>query len=171
MTIFRGGSDTKIRFDLPPGAKGSPLHYHTTMSETFTVLQGCLEMEVGHKGNRRILRAGESLHIPTGMPHSFCNSSDSWVTFTSENLPAGEFEKFIRGMYGLAIDGQVNQEGMPTNLLYFALLLKKADTIIVGLPLIVQKLLIGTLVQIAHLLRVERSLIKYWDLSNQGGEQ
>jgi quercetin dioxygenase-like cupin family protein len=34
------GTYAKIRFDLPPGAKGSPLHYHTKMSETFTVLQG-----------------------------------------------------------------------------------------------------------------------------------
>ncbi|MDJ0569954.1 MAG: hypothetical protein QNJ53_13035 [Pleurocapsa sp. MO_192.B19] len=32
------GNYTKIRFDLPPGAKGSPLHYHTEMNETFTVL-------------------------------------------------------------------------------------------------------------------------------------
>ncbi len=39
----------KIQFNLPPGAKGSPLHYHTRMSETFTVVEGELEMEVGGK--------------------------------------------------------------------------------------------------------------------------
>lgn len=174
MTILHsthesGGAYVKMRFDLPPGAKGSPLHYHTNMSETFTVLRGCLEIEVAQKGNRRTLRAGESLHVPSGMHHSFRNTSDDWVTFTSENQPAGKFEQFIRGMFGLAIDGKVDHEGMPTNLLHFALLLKKADTVLVGPPLIVQKLLVGTLVRVAHLLGTERSLLKYWDNRDERG--
>ncbi len=168
MTILHstqasGGMYAKIQFDLPPGSKGSPLHYHTRMSETFTVLKGCLEMEVGRKGNWRTLKAGESLHVPALMHHSFRNNSDDWVTYTSENQPVGQFEQFIRGLFGLAIDGKVNHEGMPTNLLYFALLLKKADTILVGPPLIVQKLLVGGLVQIGNWLGVERSLLKYWN--------
>lgn len=168
MTILHStnesaGTYVKICFDLPPGAKGSPLHYHTNMNETFTVLRGCLEMEIGRKGNRRTLKAGESLRVPAGVQHSFCNISNDWVTFTSENQPPGQFEQFIRGMYGLAIDGKVNGEGMPTNLLHFALLLKKADTILVGPPLFVQKLLVNTLVQIANWVGVERSLLKYWN--------
>ena len=167
MTILHAsresrGAYAKIRFDLPPGAKGSPLHYHTYMSETFTVVQGCLQMEVGRKGNYRILRAGEHLHIPVGVQHSFRNTSSEWVTFTSENYPAGQFEQFIRGMFGLGIDGKVDRNGMPKNLLHLALLLKKADTILVGPPLVVQNLLLGTLVAIANGLRVERSLVKYW---------
>ncbi|MBW4689917.1 MAG: cupin domain-containing protein [Komarekiella atlantica HA4396-MV6] len=171
MTILQSshessGKYAKIRFDLPPGAKGSPLHYHTNMSETFTVLKGCLEMEVGCKGNKRTLQAGESIHVPALTHHSFCNTSNDWVAFTSENQPAGQFEQFIRGMFGLAIDGKVNHEGMPTNLLYFALLLKKADTILVGPPLIVQKLLVNTLVWIAHQLGAEQPLLKYWNNSH-----
>lgn len=156
------GHYAKIRFDLPPGAEGSPLHYHTSMSETFTVLEGCLEMEVGRKGNRRTLRAGERLRVPAGMQHSFRNSSNQWVTFTSENSPAGQFEQFIRGMFGLAIDGKVDAKGMPTNLLHLALLLKKADTVLVGTPPILQSLLIGVLVEIGKWVGVERSLNKYW---------
>ncbi|MBW4624983.1 MAG: cupin domain-containing protein [Brasilonema octagenarum HA4186-MV1] len=166
-SIRSDGTYAKIRFDLPPGAKGSPLHYHTKMSETFTVLQGCLEMEVGRKGNRRILRAGERLHVPAGMHHSFRNTSDEWVTFTSENRPGEQFEQFIRGMFGLATDGKVDREGMPTNLLHLALLLKKADTILVGPPVVVQKVLISTLVQIGNWLDVERSLVKYWYSQNK----
>lgn len=161
-----GGTYAKFCFDLPPGAKGSPLHYHSYMDETFTVLKGCLEMEVAQKGNRRVLQAGESLYVPAGMHHSFCNASDEWVTFTSENRPAAGFEQFIRGMFGLALDGKVNREGMPTNLLHFALLLKKADVILVGPPLILQNLLVNTLVQIAAWSGTQRSLIKYWNNTN-----
>jgi quercetin dioxygenase-like cupin family protein len=167
MTIIQSsmkneGNYAKIRFDLPPGAKGSPLHYHTSMSETFTVLAGSLEMEFAHKGQKRILTAGESLHVAAGVQHSFCNTSDEWVSFTSENRPAGHFEQFIRGMFGLAINGKVNHEGMPTNLLHLALLLHKADTILVGPPIVAQKLLINTLVHIGNWLGIERSLSKYW---------
>ncbi len=41
LTILRsagetGGASSLIRFDLPPGAKGSPLHYHTRIAERFT---------------------------------------------------------------------------------------------------------------------------------------
>ncbi len=159
MTILH---PSKIRFDLPPGAKGSPLHYHTEMDETFTVLKGCLEMEVGQKGNRRSLQPGESLHVPAGMHHSFCNASNDWVAFTTENRPAEGFERFIRGMYGLAIDGKVNSEGMPTNLLQFAVLLKLSDTFPVGIPAILFSSIINALVWLAQMFKVDGSLLKYW---------
>lgn len=156
------GNYVKIRFDLPPGAKGSPLHFHTAMDETFTVLEGCLDMEIGQKGNWRKLQPGESVLVPAGMHHSFCNNSQDWVTFTTENQPATGFEQFIRGLYGLAIDGKVNFEGMPTNLLQLAILLKLADTIPVGIPPFIFRLLINALVGISRIFDVERSLFKYW---------
>ncbi|AKG24365.1 cupin [Calothrix sp. 336/3] len=156
------GNYAKIRFDLPSGAKGSPLHYHTAMHETFTVLTGCLDMEIGEKGNWRKLQSGESIQVPPGMHHSFCNNSQDWVTFTTENRPPTGFEKFIRGLYGLAIDNKVNPEGMPKNLLQLAILLKLADTIPVGIPPFIFHLLINTLVGIARIFNVERSLLKYW---------
>lgn len=156
------GKSFKAQFNLPPGSNGSPLHYHNHLTETFEVLSGSLEMEVGAKGNIKILRPGEIVYVPAGTPHSFRNTSEEWVTFVSEVRPAGEFEQFIRAMYGLAIDAKVNKEGMPTNPLQLALVIQKADLVFVGLPLFVQKLIIGTLAGIARLLGVERSLVKYW---------
>ncbi|MUG92035.1 cupin domain-containing protein [Scytonema sp. UIC 10036] len=160
------GEYFKVRFDLPPGAKGSPLHYHTKMGETFTVLQGCLEMEVGGRGKRLTLQAGESVYVPPGMQHSFRNASEQWVTYTSENTPAGQFEQFIRGLFGLAIDGKTNREGMPTNPLHLALLLRKADTVLVGPSHLVQKLLIDTLIQVAGWLGSEQAIARYWNKSS-----
>lgn len=175
MTIFHPsrqsqGGYAKIQFELPPGAKGSPLHYHTDMEETFTVLEGCLEMEVGRKGIRRNLKAGESVLVPAGMHHSFCNTSHDWVTFTTENRPAAGFERFIRGLYGLAIDGKVNPEGMPTNLLQLAILLKLSDTVPVGIPPLLFKLLVNSLVWVAQIFSVETSLLKYWHENERGLE-
>ncbi|GBE95470.1 hypothetical protein [Nostoc cycadae] len=49
---------------------------------------------------------------------------------------------------------------MPTNLLYFALLLKKADIVLVGIPRVVQTLLDSVFVRLGDLMSVERSLVK-----------
>ncbi len=97
------------------------------------------------------------------MHHSFRNTSSNPVTFISENQPAEGFEKFIRGMFGLAIDGKVNADGMPKNLLYVALLLQKGDIVLVDIPFVLQALLINTLAQIARVTGSERSLHKYWN--------
>ncbi len=45
MTILCSSADSngeylKIQFDLRPGAKGNPLHYHGSMRETFEVMYG-----------------------------------------------------------------------------------------------------------------------------------
>ncbi len=50
MTILCSTSDTngeylKVQFDLPPGAKGSPLHYHVSMHETFEVITGLAHLK------------------------------------------------------------------------------------------------------------------------------
>lgn len=152
----------KIRFDLPPGAKGSPLHYHSTMVETFTVLQGRLDLEIGYPASHLSLVAGESVRVEPGTHHSFCNNSNYWVSFTTENNPAQGFEKFVRGLYGLAIDGKVNLAGMPTNILQFVLLIKHGDVIPVGIHPLVFKLVLSLLVRVGGLFGVERSLWKYW---------
>ncbi len=125
-------------------------------------IKGYLEMELGQKGNQQIMLPNESAIVPAGMHHSFCNNSNDWVTFTTENSPADGFERFIRGLYGLAIDDKVNSKGMPTSLLQLAVLLKLSDTIPVGIPPIVFQLVINTLVWIAQVFNVNRSLGKYW---------
>lgn len=147
---------------LPPGSHGSPLHYHENITETFAVLSGSLEMELGAKGNIQVLQPREIIYVPAGMQHSFRKTSQDWVRFTSEALPPRKFEQFICSMYGLAIDGKVNPQGMPLNPLHLALLIEKADLVLVGQPVFVQKLLVGCLSRLAHLLGVERSLVKYW---------
>ncbi len=167
MTILQsthesGGNSFKAKFTLPPGSHGTPLHYHNNLLETFEVLSGALEMELGEKGNIKVLMPGEVICVPAGMYHSFRNSSVNEVIFVSSVHPAGEFEQFIRAMYGLAIDGKVNPFGMPKNLLHLALIIQKADLVLVGLPVFFQKVIIGTLAALARALGMESSLSKYW---------
>jgi len=47
----------------------SSLHYHTKKTETFLVVKGTVQIEVGSIMD--ILYRGDSLHIPAGTPHRF----------------------------------------------------------------------------------------------------
>src|SRR5580658_1450951 len=75
-TILLTGKDTAGRFCLidmhvPPGG-GPPPHRHD-FEETFTVLQG--ELEVTFRGVKQTVRSPATIHIPANAPHQFRNSS------------------------------------------------------------------------------------------------
>src|SRR5437588_10827278 len=75
-TILLSGEDTDGRYCLidmliPPGG-GPPPHRHD-FEESFTILEG--EIEATFRGDRAIVRAGETVSIPANAPHSFTNAS------------------------------------------------------------------------------------------------
>ena len=156
-----GGASVEVQFDLPPGAAGSPLHYHRRLHETFEVSCGSLEMVVGRGATPRTVRAGEVVIVPPRTPHAFRNASADWVTFTSVVTPAGQFERFLRAWYGLAQSGLVGPSGMPRNLLYLALGLDYADFGFPGVPDLLQRVLLGSLTGLARLTGAERRLDRH----------
>ncbi len=94
-TILLSGDDTAGRFCLidmhvPPGA-GPPPHRHD-FEESFIVLEG--EIETTFRGEKRIVNAGETIHIPANAPHQFRNSSLSPVRMLCICAPAGQDEFF-----------------------------------------------------------------------------
>src|SRR6201995_5499467 len=75
-TILLTGRDTAGRYPLidmyvPPGG-GPPPHRHD-FEESFTVLEG--EIEATFRGEKSVVRAGETIQIPANAPHSFTNLS------------------------------------------------------------------------------------------------
>jgi quercetin dioxygenase-like cupin family protein len=94
-TITVKGEDTNGRFCLidmhvPPGG-GPPPHRHD-FEETFILLEG--EMEATFRGKKLIVRAGETLNIPSNAPHRFQNVSTNPVRMLCLCSPAGQ-EKFF----------------------------------------------------------------------------
>ncbi len=94
-TILLTGEDTADRFCLidmhvPPGG-GPPPHRHD-FEETFSILEG--ELEAIFRGQKQVLRAGETIHIPANAPHQFHNSSTEPVRMLCICSPAGQ-EKFF----------------------------------------------------------------------------
>jgi quercetin dioxygenase-like cupin family protein len=94
-TITVSGDDTGGRFcvidmHIPPGG-GPPPHRHD-FEETFIVLVG--EMEATFRGKKFVVRAGETLNIPSNAPHQFHNVSVAAVRMLCICAPAGN-DKFF----------------------------------------------------------------------------
>jgi quercetin dioxygenase-like cupin family protein len=67
-------------------------HRHD-FEESFTLLEG--EIEFTCRGEKRVVRAGETINIPGNAPHHFRNSSSRASRMLSICSPAGQ-EEFFR---------------------------------------------------------------------------
>ena len=73
---------------------GPPLHIHPNQEEYFYVISGEVRFALGEK--RTVLKAGDSVLGPRGIPHTFAavegKPSHMLIAFT----PAGKMEQFLR---------------------------------------------------------------------------
>ena len=76
-----------------PAGDHTPLHVHRDHDEGFYVLEGELTLWVGD--DEHVLRAGESILAPHGVPHTVRVDRDARWLVTS--TPAG-FEAFVRAV-------------------------------------------------------------------------
>lgn len=138
------GDELVFRCTLPPHAAGAPLHVHDTMTETFAVETGMLEIDLG-KAGKRLLGPGEELSITPGTPHGFRNPLASKTTFVTTATPGRELERFLRAMYDLANSGRTDASGAPRNPVDLAEALAPMDMTIAPLPRTLQRMLVRTL--------------------------
>jgi quercetin dioxygenase-like cupin family protein len=94
-TTLLTSKDTAGRFCLidmhiPPGG-GPPRHRHD-FEETFILLGG--EIEATFRGVKAVVKAGETVHIPSNAPHQFHNASGQPARLLCICSPAGQEEFF-----------------------------------------------------------------------------
>jgi quercetin dioxygenase-like cupin family protein len=94
-TVLLSGKETAGRFCvidmyIPPGG-GPPPHRHD-FEESFILLEG--EMEATFRGEKSVVRAGETVHIPANAPHRFHNLSEKPVRLLCICSPSGQEEFF-----------------------------------------------------------------------------
>ena len=94
-TILLSGDDTNGRYCLidmhiPPG--GGPAPHRHDFEESFIVLEG--QVEATFRGQKTVVHAGQTLHIPANAPHEFHNKSDKIVRLLCICGPSGQ-EKFF----------------------------------------------------------------------------
>ena len=95
-TITVTGAETAGRFcvidmHIPPEG-GPPPHRHD-FEETFILLEG--EMEATFRGQKSIVKAGDTINIPANAPHSFHNMSSNATRLLCICSPAGQEEFFV----------------------------------------------------------------------------
>ncbi len=95
-TILLSGDDTAGRYCLidmhVPPEGGPPPHRHD-FEETFTVLQG--EIELTFRGGKVVARTGETVNIPANAPHQFKNVSAGPARLLCICSPAGQEDFFL----------------------------------------------------------------------------
>ncbi len=84
------GRYTVIDMHVPPGG-GPPPHRHD-FEESFILLEG--EMEATFRGQKRVVRAGDTATVPANAPHQFKNVSDRPVRMLCICSPAGQEQFF-----------------------------------------------------------------------------
>ena len=94
-TVLLSGAETGGRYCLidmhvPPGG-GPPPHRHD-FEETFILLEG--ELETTFRGEKRIVRGRETIHIPANAPHQFHNASSKPARMFCICSPSGQEEFF-----------------------------------------------------------------------------
>ena len=105
------GESVTLEFENQPDDIGPPAHFHPDKEESFTIIKGELTIEV--TGKIKVLKARESATVPRNTLHTFWNATKKPVLFTSKHKPAKQFESFIKSLYDLDYDGQVNAKGAP----------------------------------------------------------
>jgi quercetin dioxygenase-like cupin family protein len=96
VVVLVSGDETGGRFSLlefltPPGDM-TPLHVHVRESQTEYVLEG--ELTVYLPDGERVLRAGDWLHMPAGVPQTERVTSPGPARVLDIGSPAG-FERFV----------------------------------------------------------------------------
>lgn len=112
-TILLSGGETAGRYTLidmhvPTG--GGPAPHRHDFEEMFTVLEG--EVEATFRGEKTVVRAGETINIPAGAPHSFTNSAAAPARLLCMCTPAGQEEFFEQ--VGVRVDGRTTAPPEPT---------------------------------------------------------
>lgn len=84
------------RWNMGPDPTGPAPHFHRTMSESFFVLDGAVELYDGR--GWRTSHAGDFLHIPPGGIHGFRNESGAPSSMLILFTPGAPREAYFEGL-------------------------------------------------------------------------
>jgi mannose-6-phosphate isomerase-like protein (cupin superfamily) len=84
---------TILEFSLSAWESGPDLHLHSNSDESFYVVSGELEMQVGEE--RHVLGPRDFAWVPRGTPHTFANASSEPALAITAATPGGLENYFI----------------------------------------------------------------------------
>ena len=156
------GKILEIESGFAPHSLEPPLHYHPYQFEDFTILEG--ELTVKINGSLKILKRGDTLHIPANTHHSMWNNSAAKTTVNWKIRPALNSEQLFETFAGLANDNKTKPDGIPSFLQVVLTVNKFSDSSrLVKPPYFIQKLLFSLLTPVSLLLGYRAVYKKYLD--------
>lgn len=111
-----GGAEVVMLVSLTPGGAVTP-HSHR-MAETFECVDGTFTVQLD--GRDSTLSAGEVMVANPRVMHGFRNDTDQPATVRVSATPAGDIDKVLRTLAGLARDGLLRPGRPPRNPLLMA---------------------------------------------------
>lgn len=149
------------RLVVSPNAAGPPEHFHESFSETFTVKSGTLSILID--GEKRTVKAGESITIPPMIRHKPFNETGETVIVEGEDpktVPI-KFGFVLTQLYGF-MDELENGPSVPQMLLQLSVYGDNADSYLAdGPPLSVQKAMRTAMAPTARMLGYKTSYHQY----------
>lgn len=94
-TVLITGKETAGRYcliDMSVPPCGGPNPHRHDFEEMFTILEG--EIEITFRGQKSLVRKGETVNVPANAPHFFKNESGGPVRLLCLCAPAGQEEFF-----------------------------------------------------------------------------
>ena len=128
-TNERGDAETGISY-IEPGADGPPIHLHPNQDETFTVLQGTLEIYRQDRWHQ--LSAGEEIFIPKKTPHTFRSRDMEGCFYEYVVTPKGGFTDMLRTFERLMNADKIRSNSDIRSLIYLAMIFKKHESEVVS---------------------------------------
>jgi quercetin dioxygenase-like cupin family protein len=104
-----GGERVAVEISYSGAGDRPPVHLHPSQRERFEVLEGEIHAVAG--GTKRVLRPGDELEIPPGVPHRMWADEPSRQRW--ETAPALRTEAFFETLWGLQQDGHTDERGVP----------------------------------------------------------
>ncbi len=134
------------------GAKAAPMHIHPVQEERFYITSGVMQATID--GETHVYRAGDTLIIPAGTPHTWFNPSDTEnLEFRLEFEPALRWEEMFETLAATSRAGKLDKNGKPSPFLMAVVLHHYTDHMLVaGIPAAVQKRLFAVLALVGRLM-------------------
>jgi mannose-6-phosphate isomerase-like protein (cupin superfamily) len=151
-----GGVRQLHQVHLPPRRPTPPLHYHLKFAETFSVVEGALDIYLDRERRHILLNPQESITAEVRQLHTFANDRDESTLITIDTQPAGEVVKAFQLAYGVANDGRAAKDGLPRNPLVRLIFIRTSEGFLSYVPLAVQKVVFGLAAFVAKMTGIER---------------
>jgi mannose-6-phosphate isomerase-like protein (cupin superfamily) len=98
------------RYNMIPNAGGPGPHFHRTMTESFFVLSGTVQIYDGRTWVDT--RPGDFIHVPEGGIHGFRNASSEPASMLIHFAPGAPREGYFEGLAEFARSGKPGDEEM-----------------------------------------------------------